>query len=228
MFVGRTAATRDSRALAMQINMTTFAGRNPHYIHQTLQSLFRSDWADSNVPINLIMGSEDESHVQEYASHPAIRIVRWNVKRESSLRLNCTVNKIRALCWGDDDATLTCEDDIAFSATWMSSLKLAAAELAGKQYVLSLFAARPLLAKANLVEGKTRIRHYPTRALQGAQAIFYPSKELRLAAAEYLEINLRKGCGDHLIGKYARSFAALYVTDDILVDHIGAVSCFPP
>jgi len=164
---------------SMQINMTTFAGRKQHYIHQTLQSLFESDWQDSKVPINLIMGSEDESHVQEYASHPAIRIVAWRGQTHPQLRTNCTINKIRALRCGDDETTLICEDDIAFSPTWMSSLKLAAAELDGEQYILSLFAARPLLEQTPLVEGKTRIKRYPIRVLQGAQALFYPSKAVR-------------------------------------------------
>ena len=54
----------------MQINMTTFAGRTRHYIHETLQSLFSSDWRETNLPVNLIMGSADESHVREYAAHP--------------------------------------------------------------------------------------------------------------------------------------------------------------
>jgi hypothetical protein len=212
----------------MQINMTTFAGRKRHYIHETLQSLFRSDWQDSQVPINLIMGSEDTSHVQEYASHPAIRIVPWNAKTQRDLRSNCTVNKIRALRWGNDDATLICEDDIAFSPTWMSSLRSAAAELEGEEYVLSLFAAQPLLEQAPLVEGKTRIKPYPIRVLQGAQALFYPSRAVRCAAARYLTTYLGRSCGDRLIGLYARSYAALYATNEILVDHIGAISCFEP
>ena len=59
----------------MQINMTTFAGRTRHYIHETLQSLLASDWRETNRPVNLIMGSADESHLREYAAHPSVRIV---------------------------------------------------------------------------------------------------------------------------------------------------------
>jgi hypothetical protein len=210
----------------MQINVTTFAGRKQHYIHEMLRSLFASDWQETKPPINLIMGSEDESHVREYVSHPAIRIVPWDETTHPKLRVNCTLNKIRALRHGADELTVICEDDIAFSPTWMSSLKLAAAEMGDEQYLLSLFAARDKLEAASLLEGKTLIKRYPIRYLCGAQAIFYPSKALRDAAARYLAVNLLRGCGDHLIGRYARASAALYATKDILVDHIGGISCF--
>ena len=210
----------------MIINMTTFAHRKRHYIHDTLQSLFRSDWHESPVPINLILGSEDDSHVRDYAAHPAIRLVPWDAHTNPNLRVNCTLNKIRALRYGDDDATLICEDDIAFSPTWMSSLNSATAELDGEQYVLSLFAPRDLLANAPVVTGKTRIKRYPKNYLQGAQAVFYPSRAIREAVAQHLTKYMRRGSGDELIGRYARAFSALYATHDALVDHIGGVSCF--
>jgi hypothetical protein len=210
----------------MQINITTFAGRKRHYIHETLQSLFCSDWRDANVPVNLIMGSGDETHVQEYVAHPSIRIVPWDAMSLPNLRQNCTLNKIRALQFGDDDETLICEDDILFLPTWLSSLKLATAELGDAEYVLSLFAGKELVEQASLVEGKSLIKHYPTPPLQGAQAIYYPTKTLRAKVAAFLRDNLRRSSGDHLIGRYARTQAVLYITRELLVDHIGAISCF--
>ena len=210
----------------MQINMTTFAGRSRHYIHDSLQSLLASDWAETQALLNLIVGSEDESHVQQYAGHPSIRIIPWDAEPLESMRLNCTLNKIRALRCGDDNTTLTCEDDVRFPPHWFAALQQAAAELAGEKYILSLFAARDLLAKAPLVAGKLWIKQYPTETLQGAQALFYPTKSLRDGAVDYLRENLRKGCGDDLIGRYARAEAALYATKDPLVRNIGQVSCF--
>ena len=210
----------------MQINMTTFGGRKHHYINETLQSLFVSDWRDANMPVNLILGSEDDSHVREYAAHPSIRIVPWDAVTNANLRLNCTLNKIRALRCGEDDATLICEDDISFLPTWLEPLKLAVAELGDEQYILSLFAARQDLERANLVNGKSWVKGYPTSYLCGAQALFYPSRTIRNRVADYLTENLKRGCGDHLIGRYARSYAILYSTKEILVDHIGAISSF--
>lgn len=210
----------------MQINITTFAGRKHQYIDETLQSLFRSDWRDADGPVNLIVGSEDEAYLQEYVGHPSIRIVPWDAVSVPNLRLNCTVNKIRALQFGDGDETLICEDDIIFLPNWLSSLRQATAELGEAEYVLSLFAGTPDIERASLVEGKSLVKHYPTPPLQGAQALFYPSKTLRNKVAEFLKENLRRSSGDHLIGRYARTRAALYITREILVDHIGAISCF--
>jgi hypothetical protein len=210
----------------MQINITTFAGRGRHYLGEMMDSLFASDWQGSEIPIHLIMGSEDESHVQDYAAHPSVHIVPWDEETQPVLRRNCTVNKIRALRYGEAQSTLICEDDILFSPTWLADLRRAAAELEGEQYILSLFAAVEKLERATVVRGKQCIKRYPNHALQGAQALFYPKPSLRRGAAAYLEHNLARACGDQLIGQYARTHAALYATKDLLVSHIGAVSCF--
>ena len=210
----------------MQVNMTTFAGRARHYVHETLQSLFASDWRETNRPVNLIMGSADESHVREYAAHPAIRIVPWDVETNHVLRWNCTLNKIRALRYGDDTATLICEDDILFFPNWLSTLKLATAELGDEEYVLSLSAAKPDLEKARFVAGKRWVKRYPKFVLQGAQALFYPTTALRNRVADFLEENLTRSNGDELIGRCARAHAALYATKEVLVENVGRISCF--
>lgn len=210
----------------MQINMTTFAARKQQYIHETLQSLFESDWRGSNIPVNLIVGSDDATHLQPYVEHPSIRIVPWDAVQLPDLRRNCTVNKIRALHFGEDDQTLICEDDIRFLPAWLSSLQLAAAELDDAEYVLSLFAGIPDIERASFVEGKSWTKHYPTSPLQGAQALYYPTKAIRTKVAAYLTEHFSRSSGDHLIGRYARTQAALYITKEILVDHIGAISCF--
>jgi hypothetical protein len=210
----------------MQINMTTFGGRKHHYIDETLRSLFSSDWRETNVPVNLIMGSEDEEHVREYAAHPAIRIVPWDAETNPSLRVNCTLNKIRALRCGEDDATLICEDDIVFHPSWFSALQRATAEMGDEEYVLSLFAGTPELEKARLLPGKRWVKRYPTFILQGAQALYYPTKAIRDRVADYLRENLTLACGDELIGRCARAYAALYATSEALVGNIGSISCF--
>lgn len=210
----------------MQVNMTTFAGRSRHYIRETLQSLLSSDWRETNLPVNLIMGSADESHIQEYAGHPSIRIVPWDVETNAVLRWNCTLNKIRALRYGDDVPTLICEDDIRFPPNWFAALKEATAEMGDEEYILSLFAAKPALEKARLLTGKRWVKRYPTFVLQGAQALFYPTNALRNKVADFLQENLTRCNGDELIGRYARAHAALYATKDILVENLGYISCF--
>jgi hypothetical protein len=214
------------REVRMQINVTTFAGRRQHYIHRTLESLFASDWKDSNRVVNLIMGSGDESHVQEYVANPAVRIVPWDVETDPNMRWNCTLNKIRALHYGDDDQTVICEDDVVFHPDWCATLSAAAAEMGDEEYVLSLFAPREDLDKARFVKGKSLVKQYPRFVLQGAQALFYPSKKVRNQVADYLQLRLRGGSGDELIGRFARAYAALYATKEPLVGNIGWISCF--
>ena len=210
----------------MQINMTTFAGRRRHYIHETLESLFSSDWRETNFPVNLVMGSEDESHVRDYASHPLVRIVPWDAETNDILRWNCTLNKIRALRCGDGEPTVICEDDVLFRPNWLAALKLATAELDDDEYVLSLFAAKPALDKARLVPGKRLVARYPTFVLQGSQAMFYPTRALRHKIADFLEENLTRANGDELLGRYARTYAELYATKQVLIENVGGISCF--
>jgi len=210
----------------MQINMTTFGARKCHYIQDTLKSLFSSDWRNANARVNLIMGSEDEEHVRGYEAHPSVRIVPWDVESNSNLRWNCTLNKIRALRYGDEGTMLICEDDILFPPNWLSELQRATAEIDDEEYVLSLFAATHFLNEAQLVAGKQWVKEYPTPVLQGAQALFYPNKAIRYEVANHLQENITEGCGDELIGRYARAHAKLYATKDALVRNIGATSCF--
>jgi hypothetical protein len=107
----------------MQINMTTFAVRKQHYIHETIDSLFASDWAAEKAQLHLIMGSEDESHVQQYASHPSIRIVPWDGETQKTLRRNCTENKVRARATETTRRVIICEDDTSASQPTFASLK---------------------------------------------------------------------------------------------------------
>lgn len=210
----------------MQINMTTFGTRKRHYIYRTLESLFSSDWQQTGARVNLIMGSEDEEHVREYEAHPSVRIVPWDEESNSNLRWNCTLNKIRALRYGDEGTMLICEDDIWFPPNWLSELQRATAEIDDEKFVLSLFAATHFLDEAPFVAGKQWVKEYPTPVLQGAQALFYPNKAIRYEVASYLQENITEGCGDDLIGRCARAHAKLFATKDALVQNIGAISCF--
>lgn len=210
----------------MQVNITTFAARKELYVGQTIESLLESDWGELGAPVNLILGSEDDSHVRRYAGHSQVHLVPWDEKTNPSLRLNCTLNKIRALKYGEDETTVICEDDVRFPFDWFASLQAAAAELEGEEYVLSLFTAPDLLEKAEPVAGKSLVRQYPIETLQGAQAIFYPQKSVREQVALFLRRNFTQGCGDDLIGRWARRYSNLYATRDPLVDNIGQVSCF--
>jgi hypothetical protein len=204
----------------MIINMTTIASRQQHYIDQTLESLFQSDGRD--IPLNLILGSRDASHVERYRN--VATVVAWDEQAErqarvGKLRRNCNVNAIRALRYGDDDYCLCCEDDIIFDPHWFSQLMLTIAEIDRREYVLNLGQERDQ-------EPGKRYATHTRSSLCGAQGIFYPSKRLRNALANYLEQNIAAGTNDLLVGKFAKRFVALYNTTPVLITHIGQVSCF--
>src|SRR6185436_973270 len=106
-----------------------------------------------------------------------------------------------------------------FDPNWFSQLMLTVAEIDRRDYVL------------NLGQGGDRSpgKRYAThtgRYLCGAQGIFYPSKRLRNAVAQYIQENIAASMNDYLIGKFAKRFAALYNTTPTLIGHIGQVSCF--
>jgi hypothetical protein len=135
------------------------------------------------------------------------------------LRRNCNVNAIRALRYGDDDYCLCCEDDVIFDTNWFSQLMLTVAEIDRQEYVLNLG------QRCDQSPGKRYATHTQPD-LCGAQGIFYPSKRLRNAIAKYLQEKIAASTNDHLIGKFAKRFAALYNTTPMLIGHIGQVSCF--
>ena len=206
----------------MIVNMTTFAGRPKHYIDRTLDSLFHSDGRD--IPLNLILGSSDTSHVEQYRN--VATLVAWDAEAESQARQgnrrrNCNVNAIRALRYGDDDYCLCCEDDVIFDANWFSQLMLTVAEIDRQEYVLNLG------QRSDQLPGKRYAKH-TQRYLCGAQGIFYPTKRLRLAIAQYVQENIAASTNDDLIGIFAKRFAALYNTTPVLIAHIGYTSCFQP
>jgi hypothetical protein len=204
----------------MIINMTTISKRKVHYIDQTLESLFCSDGRD--LPVNLIVGSFDSSHVEQYEN--VATIVRWDQaaqwsSREGNPRHNCNLNAIRALKHGDDDYCVTCEDDIVFAKDWYHALLGTIAEIESRDFVLNL-------GQKSDQTWRKRYAVHTQLYLCGAQAIFYPNKVLRSRIATYLEENMRAGMNDHLVGQYAKRFAALYNTTPPLVGHIGKVSSF--
>lgn len=204
----------------MIINMTTIAVRTKHYIDRTLESLFASD--GRHFPVNLILGSRDSSHVEKYRG--TLNIVTWDEASEARarpgrMRYNCNLNALRALRYGDDENCLCCEDDVRFKEDWYSQLLLTIEQIGHRDFVLNL-------GQGCDQSPDKRYAVHTRSTLVGAQAIFYPTKELRTAVADYLEENILSGMNDNLVGRYAKKYSALYNTTPMLVDHIGQVSSF--
>jgi len=204
----------------MIINMTTFAGRQKHYIDRTLDFLSKSDGRD--IPVNLILGSYDTSHVEKYRG--VVNFVLWNEAAEADsipgdLRRNCTLNAVRALRYGDDDQCLCCEDDIGFNPDWYSQLQLTLEEIEEREYILNL-------GQGSEASADKRYALHTQRLLTGAQGIFYPRKKLRNAVAGFVYQNKHVGINDHLIGRFGKKYSTLYNTVPPLIWHIGQISSF--
>jgi hypothetical protein len=211
---------RNWESYPMIINITTIATRKKRYIDKTLESLSKSDGAE--FPVNLILGSEDTSHIEQYQS--VANLVLWDkasqaISREGHLRHNCNVNAIRSLKYGEDDHCVCCEDDVLFNEHWYSDLIEIIAEIRPNNYVLNM-------GQGSVKSSDRRHVVHSGRFLSGAQSIFYPNKIFRDRIARYLERNISRGLNDYLIGKYAKDFAALYNTVPRLISHIGRVSNF--
>jgi hypothetical protein len=204
----------------MIINMITFAGREIHYIDQTLDSLSHSDGRD--LPLNFIVGSYDTSHIEQYRGVGKIvdwdQASQWQI-REGNRRHNCNVNEIRALKYGDDDYCLCCEDDILFDKHWYSNLMATVDEIGPQDYVLNLG------QDGDQVPGRRYATH-TNSYLCGSQAIFYPSKRHRNQVAEYCMEHINSATIDQLIGRFGKQHSALYNTIPPSVSHIGEISCF--
>lgn len=203
----------------MIVNIMTIARRKVHYIERTLESLWASD--GRHLPVNLILGSFDTSHIERFKKFA--NIVRWDQEaqwqsKEGRPFHNFNVNEIRALSYGDDDHCVVCEDDVILEKDWYSRLAATVAAIDRSDYVLSLGQET-----ANPQPGKSYAIH-EGGYLCGSQAIFYPTKAIRCALANFIRENIDRSTGDHLIGRFAKQRAALYNTVPILAHHIGDVS----
>ena len=68
-------------------------------------------------------------------------------------------------------------------------------------------------------------RIYP-KSLQGAQALYYATGEVRSRCADYFEKNRKRACADNVIGFFAVNEAELWQANSPIVQHIGQVSTF--
>jgi hypothetical protein len=204
----------------MIINMTTFAKRKEHYIDKTLSYLHNSDGRD--IPVNLILGSFDISHVEKYRG--VVNLVLWDDAAQArsipgDLRRNCSLNAVRALKYGDDDQCLCCEDDVGFEPDWYNQLKLTIEQIEEKEYILSLS------QECDKSPDKRYVTHTKA-ALVGAQGIYYPDKRLRNSIAQFVYQNIRRGTNDNLVGEFGKKYAKLYAATPKLVWHLGQISSF--
>ncbi len=197
----------------MIINMLTMRRARENYLDPTMASLFASGWC--GLPLNLILGSADESHVEAYRDR--CNVVSWD-QQAREIHVNFSLNYIRALRHDPNFDAVICEDDIEFSRDWLARLLLAVREVPLAKYVLSLYTAHDL-SDPGWARGK-HYRAYSAEIFWGTQAVFYPAC-VRLELAKYIEDGMERKPGDLLIAEWGAKNECLYVTNGSLVQHKG-------
>ena len=208
----------------MNLNIITVA-RKGEYLHKTLETLECSDWKYSNIPIGLLMGSEDEGYVERYRSDSRITIVPW-VGEKPQIHVAFVLNYIRALQHNTLGTGLCVfEDDIAFTKNWLARTLFAIQEMECKSnlshYILSLYTARDL-SGSSFNRGKW-YRSYLANWFFGTQGCYFP-KIVQEELAMYLEDNQDRKPGDLLLSEWCYHHQNLYNTSGSIVDHMGAIS----
>ncbi len=197
----------------MIINILTVKRVGQNYLDATVRSLVASDWCE--LPVNLILGGNDERHVRDYKDR--FSVVKWD-KEVGPVRVSFSRNYIRALRHQAGEDVVICEDDIDFSKHWLARLLLAVREIPLAKYVLSLYTANDL-SHESWRRGKHH-RAYAARYFWGTQAVYYPGC-VRLEIAKYIEDNIERKPGDLLIGEWCAKHECLFMTQGSLVQHMG-------
>ena len=196
----------------MIINMLTTARRPLLYVHRMITSLVASNWQGQ---VNFIAGSEDNDYLVRYFPNPNYTLVPWTGPLFSQ-RENCSLNHLRALKYGDGPCLIV-EDDLLFLPGWYELLMGAVAKIPPRDFVLDADKGNRKLLIPN--------RIYP-KNLQGAQALYYSTGEVRSRCADYFEKNRKRACADNVIGFFAVNEAELWQANSPIVQHIGQVSTF--
>lgn len=196
---------------------TRHAAKN--YIDNTLKFLTESDWNETNIPVNLLVGSTNEAYLEPYRDR--FNIVPWD-QESKKLTRDFDVNYLRSLKYQPDDDLLLCEDDVRLSKSWYKKLTAAIQEIPQKRYVMSLYSPTDFGHKV-YNRGKY-YRSYAADRFYGTQSIYYPA-HIRKEAANFLEKHM-KGTewpkpADVILNSFFRNNDFLYLTNPTLVQHIG-------
>jgi hypothetical protein len=210
---------------ALDVNMPTIKRYiGTEYVHQTLLSLFRSDWKGK---VNLIVGEADDSYLDRYRGHPRVTIIPFGVSLDGLAPPQAAAVAFRARFQAGDrrnnnflahEVALSwshgfmLEDDVTVPADWIARLKALIAMLPTDRWALALNHGR---------------RDAPARLAQliGSQGILFSSYDQALECVKHHQGMFNPAgspCSDVAIGQCMRG--DLWGVN--LIKHIGGVSTF--
>lgn len=188
-----------------------------------------------DLPVRLVVGGPDTSHLKQYISAPNVSIVvpqeeQWKKFEQGTVHHRACWNYWRSLVFGpkspDSTGLVVFEDDIVLTRGWQQRLHETISEIElgikSSDFVLALYTARALR------QLETRLyAPYPTWSFFGTQAMYYPA-HIRNEFAKYLwltGVQTYREPYDLLLREYLHLRAVpLFATIPCLAQHVGQVS----
>lgn len=195
------------------------------YLSGTLASLRESDWAETGIPVNLFLGSNDDLYVEQHCNDPRVTAVPWPFGQLSDIRTSLNANYIRALSHSPADCgCFVFEDDIEFGRHWLARTKDAMdhIEKVHNEYVLSLYMSGGESALCPYLPGQ-RYKAYPKNRFYGSQGLYFPAR-VRGPVSQYCTENCKRHFTDLLVGEWTSQRDCLYATERSVIQHRGRVS----
>ena len=150
----------------MKLSIITVHRKEVNYIDGTLESLQRSDWAGSGIPVTLYVGRHELEYVDKWRNMCGIVPWEGEVPR---LHVAFVMNYARALGDGTDDVVVA-EDDVVFSPTWLRRLRAALTEISSETLLWRCTQRSDL----NQMLGE-HYRTYPGDMFYGTIGMYYPA-----------------------------------------------------
>lgn len=221
---------RPAKVAVKLVIMTT--NRQPEYIHQTLASLFMADEAVRELPVVIMVGSNDSSYLQHYIQHECLtirtlepseweRIQAWSPHRRHAHNyhrcLTVPVSDCEGLC--------VCEDDVVFRDGFVAQLRATSLELerlrGNRNYALAGYAPHAFTTSAGSLSCR-----YPPEIFYGTQCMYFPSDIVpELAEIVSLRgVEVQEAPTDLVLQKVFRERDCVFACTPSIVQHIGQVS----
>ena len=208
--------------------------REPSYIHETLNNLFRDpEIRRRKIPVHIMIDSDDRSYLSEYEGKNNITLhyltpEEYAIEKEREPRSRFCYNYVRCIDIAQGRPLVVLEDDVDVRGNFINALEQTVTEMGShglNHYILTLCTRNGLNIDPSCYIGRYYIGHL-AHGFYGTQGMYYPpsvQKDIRDHLISHGVESYRKP-GDLLIGECAVKWQNLYAPSHDLVDHIGTIS----
>ncbi len=213
---------------------TVSVHRDPCYLHQTLDSLFKAGAGVRRcLPVHLFVGTNDVEYVGRYHANrrTAVHLLspeEWNVMRPFHVHRRAAANYLRALEFAANQpgGTLIFEDDVLFRDALIEKLHATLDEMEGEHqltdYVLSCYDPYDLERRRAAYRGRMFCQY--TEPFYGNQALYWPQHTARemVSLLKQHAVDKADAPSDITIARFCQH--KMYATPRSLVQHVGKKS----